>query len=62
MSCLFQRTEKQIMTALKIRMQDDGDSVSRETLDLINQKNAQIEHLEAEVAGLKKFIEDLMKD
>ena len=61
-SVMYQFTEKQIVTALEIRMQYDGDRVCREALCLINQKNAQIEHLEAEVAGLKRFIIDLMKD
>lgn len=61
-SVMYQTTEKQIMTALKIRIQDDHDRVSREAYELINQKNAQIEHLEAEVERLNRFIKDLMKD
>lgn len=58
---IMQRTEKQIMTALEIRIAG-SDSLSRDTYELINQKNAQIEHMTAEINGLKRFIKDLMKD
>ena len=52
--------EEQIIWALEIRM--PHDEVCREAYDLIQQKNAQIEHMEAEINGLKRFINDLMKD
>jgi hypothetical protein len=55
-----QYTEQQIIEALEIRM--PHDEVCRESYDLIQQKNAQIEHLTAEIKGLKRFIKDLMKD
>lgn len=44
-------TEEQIMRALEIRM--PHDEVCREAYDLIRQKNAQIEHLQAELEGKK---------
>ena len=53
-------TEKQIIEALEVRA--PHDVLCREAYDIIQQKNAQIEHLTAEVKGLKRFIKDLMKD
>ena len=38
------------------------DDVKRDALSLINQQKAQIEHMTAEIDGLKRFIRDLIKD
>lgn len=35
---------------------------AQNAISLIKEQQAQIEHLTAEVAGLKRFIRDLMKD
>ena len=53
-------TEYQIIWALDVRT--PHDEVCREAYDLIRQKDAQIEQMRAEINGLKRFINDLMKE
>lgn len=53
-------TEENIMWALDVCM--PHEEVCREAYDLIQQKNAQIEHLTAENKRLQNLLNDLTKD